>query len=205
MPESTQQLVPDAPLDIRVEALLFAGGGSVKKGALLKQLNVTPEDLETALHSLDERLASGATRIVETDGAVSLVTAPSVSEMVEQFYTKEFKEDIGDAGLEVLAIVLYRGKSSRASIDYIRGVNSAATIRALTMRGLIERSGAGENASYQATPALLSHFGVIHVSDLPQYEEVLRELAEFEKNAQAVDDTKQPDEPVSEEPNHANE
>jgi len=82
-----------------------------------------------------------------------------------------------------LAIVLYRGPSTRAQIDYIRGVNTSWTIRNLLTRGLLERTGNPEDGReylYRPTVELLAHLGVRDYAELPNREEITAELKAFE-------------------------
>ena len=54
--------------------------------------------------------------LTETEAAFALSSDAQTA--AEKAHQKELGKDIGDAGLEVLAIVLYRGASTRAHIDY---------------------------------------------------------------------------------------
>lgn len=198
---NTTQLLPDASLDARIEALLFVSGSAIKRGSLARTLGVTDEAISSALAQLKTRLSSGGVALIETDGAVALTTSPAVAETVAAAQKKQTEEEIGQAGLEVLSVILYRENATRAAIDYVRGVNSAATIRALTMRGLIEKvpskSGNESEALYRITPTLLAHLGVTHVSDIPGRDVTLKELSAFEtrnENTGTVDAGSPPDE-----------
>ena len=101
--------------------------------------------------------------------------------------SEEYERDIGDAGLEVLAVLLYEGPSTRAMIDYIRGVNSSSTLRNLLLRGLVERSGNPEDGReylYRPTTDLLAHLGSPTRESLPEYATISRELAAFKATQQ---------------------
>ncbi|HET8580980.1 MAG TPA: SMC-Scp complex subunit ScpB [Candidatus Paceibacterota bacterium] len=188
---NTTQLLPDAPLDARIEALLFATGSAISRAALARQLGCDTATLDAALEALVARLAGTGLALIETERAVSLATAPAVADTLASMRRSQFDGDLGQAGLEVLAIILYRQPATRAAIDYIRGVNSAATIRALTMRGLIERAagkGSDDSATYRVTPAALAHLGVMHESDIPEYAAVRAELDAFEARAERATD-----------------
>src|SRR3989344_2301716 len=87
----------------------------------------------------------GTLTLIKTDTEVSLAVSEHSSPAVQKAYERELSEEIGDAGLEVLSIVLYRGPSTRAQIDFIRGVNTSWTIRNLLTRGLLERTGNPED------------------------------------------------------------
>jgi segregation and condensation protein B len=182
---NTTQLQHETALDARIEALLFTSGSAMKRVALARVLGASDADTATAIHALGERLRGGGTALIETEDAVALVTAPSVEETIRSIRKNQAQDEIGQAALEVLSVILYRENTTRAAIDYVRGVNSAATIRTLMMRGLIERiPGKSENdaeAQYRITPALLSHLGVTHVSDIPGRDQILAEITAFEK------------------------
>ena len=71
--------------------------------------------------------------------------------------------EIGKAGLETLAIVLYNGPVSRREIDYIRGVNSSFILRNLCVRGLVEREADSKDQKifkYRSSLNLLAHLGI---------------------------------------------
>jgi len=121
-----------------------------------------------------------------TDGkSISLGTHPALSSLIETLQKEELSRDLGRAGLETLGIILYKGPTSRREIDYIRGVNSVYILRALLIRGLIERAdpsttlGAGRSYSYKVTLKLLEYLGVSRHEDLPEYKSSLGKIEEF--------------------------
>jgi len=173
-----------ADLATRAESFLFSEGGSLTRKKLAQLLNVKDTELRTALSELSIRLEGGGISLIETDTEVSLVVSPATSEEIKTAYELELGREIGDAGLEVLAIVLYRGPSTRAQVDYIRGVNTSSTMRTLLTRGLIERTGNPEDGReflYRPTVELLAHLGVRKVTELPDYAKISNELAAFEQ------------------------
>lgn len=130
--------------------------------------------------------------VVITDGEkITLGTHPDVSPLIEKIQKEEFSRDLGRAGLETLAIILYKGPISRRELDYIRGVNSGFIIRNLLVRGLVERSESetGERSfSYKPTLELLRHLGVTKKEELPEYKQAFSKLEDFavSKDEQAL-------------------
>ena len=167
-------------LEQKLEGVLFYKAAPVKKTALAKLLAVSEEDLMAAVTTLGERLAAGATRLIQTEQELELVTAPELDELIEGLRKDEMKRDIGKAGAETLAIVAYRGPVTRSEIDRIRGVNSSFILRNLLVRGLVEKSGEGRGIQYTASPALLAHMGVSDRTALPQFTDVMNTLAAHE-------------------------
>lgn len=170
----------------RIEVLLFTEGGSMTKKKLAQILEVTESDLTPALHSLAARREETGLALVTSDTEVALTVSPKAADTIEKAFEREVGREIGDAGLEVLSIILYRGPSTRAQIDYIRGVNTSSTIRTLTSRGLLERIQNPADAReylYRPTTELLAHVGVRDLSELPEYAKISSELAAFEQTS----------------------
>lgn len=179
MPEEQK---PD--LATRAEALLFVEGGTLQYRKLASYLECNEKELQEALEILSTRLTGRGVTLIRGATEVSLATSEHTSEIVREALKRELSREIGDAGLEVLAIVLYCGPSTRARIDYIRGVNTASTLRTLLARGLLEREGNPEDAReylYKPTVELLAHLGVSSAKELPEYGTIATELLQFEQ------------------------
>lgn len=179
------------PLDILIEGLLFYKSAPQKKATLRKVYSVTAEELQVALDALSARLESGALRVIETDTEIQLVTAPELAPFIEDLRKNEIKNDIGKAGAETLAIILYRAPITRTEIDRIRGVNSSFILRNLLIRGLIERSQnkQGSGYSFSITPSLLAHLGVTETRDLTDFARVTDALEHFVAEQETVTET----------------
>lgn len=103
--------------------------------------------------------------------------------MLEQIKKEELNKDLSKASLETLSIILYKNGAPRSLIDYIRGVNSNFILRALSIRGLVEKvNDPKDNRRYIYKPTfeLLSYMGVTSIEELPDYENVLKNLSEAE-------------------------
>lgn len=171
-------------LEIAIEAALFYKTEPVTKQELGEFFGVSLAETERALTILRERLSTGGTRLLDTGENVQLVSAPEVAEVIEKLRKEELSREIGKAGAETLAIVLYRGPVSRAQIDFIRGVNSGYILRSLQVHGLVERRDHPTRANafeYVATPALYTHLGITRKEDLPEYALIADEINAFEQ------------------------
>src|SRR3989344_6402422 len=113
------------------QSYLFIEGGAVGTKKLSKLLGCTESETQLAVSELKIALEGSGLAVTQTEREVALVTAPRVAATIKTTFEEALQRDIGDAGPEVLAIVLYRGPSTRAQIDYIRGVNTSSTIRNL--------------------------------------------------------------------------
>lgn len=176
-------------LPAKIHALLFAEGGGLTYASLKKTLLCDDAALSAALDTVSSSLSNTGITLVRSDTEATLAISDSARDIVMQKAAEETSRDIGEAGLEVLAIVLYEGPSTRADIEYIRGVNSSTSIRNLLTRGLIERAGNPADAReyvYRPTTELLAHLGVENRENLPDYGIIARELATFKAGQEAI-------------------
>jgi segregation and condensation protein B len=104
-----------------------------------------------------------------------LCTRPDYADYVQRLLRLEEIEPLTRATLEVLAIIAYRQPITRASVDTIRGVQSAHHLVKLQDRRLIRevgrRPGPGRPILYGTTEGFLRYFGLKDVSALPQIED----------------------------------
>lgn len=189
-------------ISARIEALLFYKGEPVSVRFLAETLKVSEEVVREALVSLEHSLEGRGVVLMRIEDEVTLGTAPQMGQMIETLVKDELNKDLGRAGLETLSIVLYRGPIARSEINYIRGVNSNHILRALLVRGLIEKveetgkEGGSRSTVYRPTFELLSYMGIRSVKDLPEYEQVHTAIEVFKE-----EDKKQT-ETYEEEPDH---
>ncbi len=159
-----------------LEAILFAAGGPLAKKRLSALLAFSDMDLAEALKELSEALVGRGVSLVISDEEAELRTAPEAFAAVKALRESELSRDLGKAGLETLAVIAYRDGATRSEIDWVRGVNSAASVRTLLMRGLIEKK---EDAvdkrrmRYTITTEALGYLGLHTLDELPRREELV--------------------------------
>jgi segregation and condensation protein B len=169
-------------LDSYIEAVLFLGGEPLKIKKLAEILGKKEKEIEAGVEILGKKLEERGIRLVKKGDEVMLSTAPETSKICEEISKEEFNKEIGKAGLEILAIVIYRGPVSRAEIDYIRGVDSSFTLRNLLVRGLVERkTNPKDSRSYLYNPSFqfLQFLGVGNINNLPEYENFKKSIGQF--------------------------
>lgn len=174
-------------MEQKIEAILFYKNGPVEIKKLASILGVSIEEVRAGLNNLQRSLEDRGVCLILTDAEASLATAPQMTDLIEQLAKDEMSREIGKAGLESLAIILYnKAGISRRRIDYIRGVNSTFILRNLIARGLIERSVAAEDQRtfvYKPTIELLAHLGIKSLDQLPNFESLSPELAQIEESS----------------------
>ena len=185
-------------LEQKIEAILFFKGEPVSFKKLQDILKISKEEIGDAVLILKKNLENRGVALIEKpastrgdsstrgwDDELMLGTAPELSSLIEDLQKEELNRDLSKASLETLSIILYKNGVSRAEIDYVRGVNSSFTLRALSVRGLIEKTiDTKDNRRYIYKPSfeLLSFMGVKSIEELPDYGEVSNSLNVAAKN-----------------------
>lgn len=162
-------------LDALIEAILFFKGEPTELSVLAEITHEPQEHVERSLMALEGKLQGRGIALVRHDTTVMLSTAAPAAQTIEVMLKEELARDLSKAALETLTIILYRGPISRPQIDYIRGVNSQFILRALLIRGLVEKKIDSQNSRtilYQTTTELMGHLGITRTADLPEYENI---------------------------------
>ncbi len=163
-------LTPPAAL----HALLFASGEPLEKKRVPALLDISEKELKAIVYALQASLKDSGVTLVETEHEIELRTSPDASPIVKKLRESELARDLGKASLETLAIIAYQPETTRSEIDWVRGVNSSASMRTLLVRGLIEgREDASDKRRmrYALTTEALAHLGLTSVDELPRKEE----------------------------------
>jgi segregation and condensation protein B len=163
------------PDELRLlEALLFAASEPLDEATLARPL---PDgvDLKHLLVLLRDEYATRGVNLVRIGRKWTFRTAPDLAWLL----TKETVETrkLSRAAIETLAIIAYHQPVTRAEIEEIRGVQTAAgTLDVLLKTGWIRprgrRKAPGRPITYGTTEAFLSNFGLEEVGDLPGLEEL---------------------------------
>jgi segregation and condensation protein B len=157
-----------------LEALLFAAAEPLDEATLAKQL---PDgvNVREALAQLKAEYASRGVNLVRIGKKWTFRTADDLSWLLTR-QTIETRK-LSRAAVETLSIIAYHQPVTRAEIEEIRGVVTAAgTLDVLLKTGWIRprgrRKAPGRPITYGTTEAFLSHFGLEEVADLPGLDEL---------------------------------
>ncbi len=165
--------MPD--LKSQLESILFVSNKPLQAKALAKLLALDESAVKAALRELAAERKDSGILILEADEGFQLATNSANAEVIKTFLNTDLREHLTDASIEVLAIIAYRQPISRAEIEAIRGVNSQYSVRALLIRGLIEKipdPHDGRANLYQITTEFLQHLGLTTIADLPEFGEL---------------------------------
>jgi segregation and condensation protein B len=162
-------------LESKIEAILFFKGEPVSIERLSSVLKVSKDAVREAVANLKTSLEGRGIVLQENDEEYLLGTHPDLSDLIEDLKKEELNRELSKASLETLSIILYKNGATHAEVDYIRGVNSSFTLRALSVRGLVSRETDKKDSRryiYKPSFELLSFMGVKNVEELPDYADI---------------------------------
>lgn len=179
-----------------IESLLFVSNKPLTIKTLAKYAKASETEIKQALNQLSEQKKDSGVILLVAENQYQLATNSSYTEIVRAFLNADLKESLTEATIEVLAIISYRQPISKSEIEAIRGVNSQYSLRALLMRGLIEKVPNPEDSRgmlYQTTTEFLQHLGITSTEELPNFTEVTKsvKLPKTPQAQQSINPTEQ--------------
>jgi len=167
-----------------VEAILLTASGPVTVTALAEALDDREAGAESVLEALQtisgvwDRPDSGL-RLEKVADGWRCVTPPELDPYLRAFHGIAARQRLSQAALEVLAIIAHRQPVTLPELNFIRGANSASTVRTLLDRRLLRMAGrkkvVGKPFLYRTSREFLLHFGLERPEDLPDPEELVKD------------------------------
>lgn len=157
-----------------IEAILFAAGRPVTKNELILVLEISAEDIDNIIKSMQEeyKKEDRGIELISIENSYQLCTKKELYEYIYPVLDKRSKPNLSNAALETLSIIAYNPKITRAELEAIRGVSADACVYKLLEYGLIEEAGKidlpGKPMSYKTTGDFLRMFGYNSLEDLPE-------------------------------------
>lgn len=179
-------------LDNILEAIFFALGREISIDELSETLKIDKDDILKSIDELKKKYNDeNAIVLVQIKDAYQLVTNKKYYEYVNKFVQNTKKQNLSMSALEILSIVAYNPKITKAEIESIRGVNSDYGVSRLLEAGLIEEVARlnlpGRPAAYAVTSEFFKSCGIKDVTELPDYETMKKMdeqviMSDIEKN-----------------------
>ena len=157
-----------------IEAILFASGRVITLDELSLSLEIDKKEITGIIEEMkkDYEKDNRGIEIINVNNGYTLSSKKELREYIYPIIDKRAKPNLSQAALEVLAIIAYNPKITRAEIENIRGVSSDASIYRLLEHNLIEEAGKldlpGRPISYKVTEEFLKKFGLNTLEELPE-------------------------------------
>lgn len=168
-----------------IEAILFASGEAVPIDLLREKLEVNKAEMDKAIRQLERRYAEGVgIRLLHFNHKLQFATNPEYKEQVAAVLTPIREKEFTRTILECAAIIAYKQPITRSEVEKVRnGVNSDYAITTLLGLDMIYACGRkdspGKPVLYATTDNFLKRFKLKSLSELPDYDELIKKIAEI--------------------------
>ncbi len=167
-----------------IEAILFASGDAVPVDMLREKLEITKRQADDAIRQLERKYTGDCgIRLLNFNHKLQFATNPDYKESVSLVLTPIREKEFTRTILECAAIIAYKQPITRSELEAARGASSDYAITTLLSLEMIEPCGRkdtpGKPILYATTDNFLKRFKLKSLADLPDYEELLRRIAEI--------------------------
>ena len=169
-----------------LEALLFASGKPVDSKILAEVMGISLNELKEVANELENQLSveNSGIQLIEINDGYQLSTNEAFYDKIIKLLDTKQKPSLSQAAMEVLAIISYNQKITRAEIEKIRGVSSDSAINRLLEYNLIEEAGRldapGRPMTFKTTDEFLRLFGYKSLADMPELPRIVEEDAQIQ-------------------------
>ena len=174
-----------------IESILFAAGESVSLSRLAELTDTDKHTLTEVMKIMAQNYDADDTRgitLIQLEDSYQLCTKNELYGYVQAMNEKRTRQTLSNAGLEVLSIVAYNQPVTRATLEFIRGVNSDGALNRLIEMGLVDEAGRldapGKPILYATTEEFLRVFSLSSLSELPEVETPAPEQEQSEDDEQ---------------------
>ena len=157
-----------------IESILFAAGRQVELKELMSATELGKDEIISIIEIMKKEYSNEnrGIEIIKVNDSYQLCTKKENYDYIYPIFDKRNKPNLSPAALEVISIIAYNPKITRAEIESIRGVGSDGTIYKLLEYELIQEAGRldapGRPTMYETSPKFLKMFGLSSLEELPE-------------------------------------
>ena len=165
-----------------IESILYAKGEEVEISLLASVLQISETEVEETITNMQEeyKKEERGIEIIRLNNSVQLCTKQCNYEYISYIFDNRNKLSLSTVALEVLSIICYNPKITRAEVEAIRGINSDNTIYRLLEFNLIEEAGKtdapGKPMGFRTTNEFLRVFGYENLKQLPEFPTLIENI-----------------------------
>lgn len=174
-------------LDKILEGLLFVSGDGLNRGYIMEKLSVTDTQLDQAIEKLKNKYSGeSGIHLLTYHDKIQLCSNPEYADDISLVLNPIRERNLSRSTLEVIAIICYKQPITRLEIEEIRRVNSDYAIQTLLTHKLIEvvgrKDAVGKPLLFGTTDEFLKRFQISNLSELPDYDEILKQVETIESD-----------------------
>lgn len=167
-----------------IEGIVFASGEAVPVKYIIEKLGCTLKEVNAAIAELKDKFtAERGIQLLTFNGKVQFASNPAYKQQISDVLTPIKEKEFTKTILECAAIIAYKQPVTKGDLEDIRQVSCDYAIHTLLELGMIEpcgrRDAVGKPILYVTTDNFLKRFKLNSIDELPDYDELMRQIAEL--------------------------
>ena len=176
-----------------IEAIVFASGEAVPVKFIVEKLDCSLKEVNASISELKEKYSEDSgIHLLTFNGKLQFATNPKyknpVSDVITPIKEKEFTNTI----LECAALIAYKQPITKPELEDIRQVSCDYAIHTLLELEMIvpcgRKDAVGKPIMYATTDNFLKRFKLNSIDELPDYDELMAQIAELNNSLLAQED-----------------
>jgi segregation and condensation protein B len=156
--------------------LILASSEAVSMKYIADTLKIDNSFIKDNLEEIEQKLENLDLHLTQTSTHLSINLSSQISKILEKENNKDLTKPLSESALQTLAMIIYKTNATKAEIDFVRGVDSSRSIKALLLRGLIEKSENKNKKFYNVSIDTLKYLNINSESEIPNKETIEQEL-----------------------------
>lgn len=176
-----------------IEGIAFASGEAVPVKYIVEKLGCTVSEANAAISKLKEKYSEeSGVHLLTFNGKIQFATNPSYKQEIADVLAKIKEKELTKTILECVALIAYKQPVTKGDLEELRGVNCDYAVHTLLDLEMIEPCGRkdaiGKPILYATTDIFLKRFGLNSIDELPDYDELMAQIAELNDTILKEDD-----------------
>ena len=176
-----------------IEAIVFASGEAVPVKFIVEKLGVTLKEVNKCVDELKERYGEDSgIQLLVFNGKLQFASSPKYKQQISQVLIPVKQKELTKTILECAAIIAYKQPITMPELEEIRQVNCDYAVKTLLELEMIVACGrkdaVGKPIMYATTDTFLKRFKLNTIDELPDYEELMAQIAELNGTLGEEDD-----------------
>ncbi len=152
-------------------------GEAVSKKDIANFLNLKINEIEEEIENLQNICNTLNLNFIKTSTTFEITLSSNITSKVQKQRVQELKVELSESALQTMAVIIYKPNCTKAEIDFVRGVDSARSLKNLQTRGLIQKIETKNRKVYMPTTETLKYLGLENLEDAPEQKEISEKLA----------------------------
>ena len=176
-----------------IEAIVFASGEAVPVKFIVEKLGVSLKEVNKCVDALKERYGEDSgIQLLVFNGKLQFASSPKYKHQISQVLIPVKQKELTKTILECAAIIAYKQPITKPELEDIRQVNCDYAVKTLLELEMIVACGrkdaVGKPIMYATTDTFLKRFKLNTIDELPDYDELMAQIAELNGTLGEEDD-----------------